>query len=380
MSSPEPLRADEGSSPTSTAETHPLERVHLHERVQSALDAHLKQQRTVLAELGTEVNDIVDSVASLLAGGKRLRAGFLYWGYRTFNNHDSDQLVACASALEVFQAAALLHDDVMDKSDTRRGKPTAHRQFSAAHQAANWQGDPDDFGRAAAILAGDMCLNWCDEIFTNSGLPTEELRRSRPLFDVMRTQLMAGQYLDVLHSVQDWSDLSYADRLAQSRAVIRYKSAKYTIEHPVLIGARAAGAPTQDLDQLSLYGLALGEAFQLRDDVLGVYGNPQDTGKPAGDDLREGKRTVLIAHAMEHAPEQEQHFLRESLGNQDLSPEAVERCREILMTSGAVDRTEEMITQQSQVALRALGNLTEADPEGVAALRSLIDVSTARAT
>ncbi|UJH71297.1 polyprenyl synthetase family protein [Ornithinimicrobium sp. INDO-MA30-4] len=380
MSSTERTTATEGTPTTGAVTSHPLASVNLHQRVQAALDVHISAQREVLAELGPEVSDLVDAVASLLAGGKRLRAGFLYWGYRAFNNEDSDELVACASALEVFQAAALLHDDVMDKSDTRRGKPTAHRAFAAQHQAAGWQGDPEDFGRAAAILAGDMCLNWCDEIYTTSGMPSIELARARPTFDLMRTQLMAGQYLDVLHSMRDWADLNYEQRIAQSRAVIRYKSAKYTIEHPLLIGAQAAGAPPEAIADLSTYGMALGEAFQLRDDVLGVYGNPESTGKPAGDDLREGKRTVLIAHALEHSNTDDCDFLLKSLGQHDLSAVDVERCREILIHSGAVERTEEMISEQSDIAAESLSRITQATSEGLDALHSLIDISTARAT
>lgn len=369
-----------GAPSTGAIAPHPLASVDLLLRVQMALDSHMNKQRETLFELGPEAGDLLNAVTSLLAGGKRLRAGFLYWGYRTFRDQDSDELVRCASAVEVFQAAALLHDDVMDKSDTRRGKPTAHRAFAAQHRRAGWDGDPDDFGQAAAILAGDMCLNWCDEIFTHSGLPPQELMRARPTFDLMRTQLMAGQYLDVLHSMRDWSDLDYSQRIAQSRAVIRYKSAKYTIEHPLLIGANAAGASAEDTHALSAYGLALGEAFQLRDDILGVFGNPENTGKPAGDDLREGKRTVLIAHALEYADTIDQGFLLQSLGRQDLSADDVERCRDILIHSAAVDRTERMIDEQSAVAAQALGGITGANEGGLVALRSLIDISTARAT
>src|SRR5674476_1169155 len=183
--------------------------------------------------------------------------------------------------------AALLHDDVMGDSDTRRGMPAAHRRLADEHTAAGWAGSGDRFGVAGAILGGDLCLIWSDELFATSGLPASELTRARPIFDRMRTQLMGGQFLDVLESARGWDDLSTDQRVARARKVIRYKSAKYTIEHPLLIGAAAADVSAPDRAALSTYGLDLGEAFQLRDDLLGVFGDPAHTGKPAGDDLRE---------------------------------------------------------------------------------------------
>src|SRR5690606_21481562 len=233
--------------------------------------------------LGAPMGPLVDAVAELLSGGKRLRAAFFYWGWRGFGHEPSldDAAIRAASSMEVFQAAALLHDDVMDNSDLRRGRPTAHRAFAADHLRQGWNGDPARFGHAAAILAGDLCLNWTDELFTGSGLPAEALLRARPEFDRMRTQPMGGQFLHMLEGARGWADLPYAERVDRSRTVIRYKSAKYSVEQPLLIGARAAGAPEAALASLSRYGTALGEAFQLRDDVLGVYGDPDQTGKPA---------------------------------------------------------------------------------------------------
>lgn len=279
---PAPHPGPDGTPPTThTPEPHPLDGVALRERVAESLQAHLGAQRDVVVEIGEPVFDLIDEIGDLLSGGKRLRAAFLYWGYRAFGGQDSAALVRAASAMELFQAAALLHDDVMDHSDLRRGRPTAHRAFAARHEQAGWSGSSTEFGLAAATLAGDMCLNWSDELFAGSGLPAEQLQRARPVFDTMRTQLMGGQYLDVLTSAQEWTRLSYEDRLDQCLRVIRYKSAKYSIEHPVLLGASAIGASDAAQRSLSDFGLALGEAFQLRDDILGVFGDPQHTGKPA---------------------------------------------------------------------------------------------------
>ena len=220
--------------------TNPLDRESLRSRVQSALEAELDHQGRVLADLDDDLSPLVAPVRALLAGGKRLRAAFAYWGYRAGGGADSDALVRLASAMELFQAAALLHDDVMDGSDTRRGMPSAHRAVATLHAARGWTGRSDHFGEATAILAGDLCLQWTDEVYATSGLPEHELARARSTFDRMRTQLMGGQFLDILESARGWEGRSTDERLAAARRVIRFKSAKYTIEAPLLVGALAA--------------------------------------------------------------------------------------------------------------------------------------------
>jgi len=374
---PAPRPASPGAPETSTL--HPLDGVELRSRIAEILDAHLRTQREILAVVGEPVLDLVDAVADLLSGGKRLRAAFLYWGYRAFGGQDSTALVRAAGAMELFQAAALLHDDVMDHSDLRRGRPTAHRAFAARHAQAQWSGSSTEFGLAAATLAGDMCLNWSDELFAGSGLPAEQLHRARPVFDTMRTQLMGGQYLDVLTSAQEWDDLPYSERLDQCMRVIRYKSAKYSIEHPVLLGASAIGAPPEALGSLSDFGLALGEAFQLRDDILGVFGDPESTGKPAGDDIREGKRTVLVATALHHGTTAQARVVTRGLGDATLDADGIAEVRESLQASGAVQHVEEMIERGRGRAARALDEIEGITPEGHRALGALIEISTSRA-
>lgn len=351
----------------------------LRARVQHALDEERRTQAAILAPLGPEMADLLDAVFALLSGGKRLRAGFFYWGYRGAGGPDSDALVRAATSLEVFQAAALLHDDVMDDSDVRRGMPSAHRRLAEAHRRRGLAGDPDRFGQAGAILAGDLCLNWTDEVYSTSGLPAGQLARGRRVLDTMRTQLMGGQYLDVVEAAQTWDDLPTSERVARARTVIRFKSAKYTIEQPLLIGASCAGADDATLAALSDYGLALGEAFQLRDDLLGVFGNPDRTGKPAGDDLREGKRTVLIAYAIEGLAPVDRERFRAAFGNTELSPEDLAWLRDQCVRSGAVDQTEKLITAQADTARRAL-DAAELTDAGRAALLELIDISTTRAS
>ncbi|KGN33205.1 polyprenyl synthetase [Knoellia sinensis KCTC 19936] len=358
--------------------TSPLDEADLRTRVQTCIDDELRHQSGVLDELGPDVSDLLDRIESLLAGGKRLRAAFLYWGHRAAGRPDSPALIRLATAMEFFQAAALIHDDVMDDSDTRRGMPAAHRALAAVHTERGWGGDDERFGVAGAILAGNLCLTWTDELVATSGLPADDLARGREMFDRMRTQLMAGQFLDVVDSVRPWDDLPAAERVERAQRVIRYKSAKYTVEHPLLIGATAGGLGETDLTHLSSYGLDVGHAFQLRDDLLGVFGDPDSTGKPAGDDLREGKRTLLIAHTLSGTDDAGRALLRKHLGRPDLSPADVDALRAVITDSGAVDAVEGEITSLATRARTSLAAATGVTPDARPVLDALVEISTAR--
>ncbi|MGH8774236.1 MAG: polyprenyl synthetase family protein [Jiangellaceae bacterium] len=347
----------------------------LRPRIQGVLDDLLDRQRDVLGDQSPDLLPLVDAAAELLAGGKRLRPAFCYWGWRGTGAPDGPAILAAAACLELFHAAALIHDDLMDGSDTRRGMPSAHRRFADVHAARQWRGDPDRFGGAVALLLGDLCLGWSDELLHSAGLPDEALRRGRPLFERMRTELMGGQYLDVLEQAS--GGLWPAGQADRARRVIRYKSAKYSVEHPLLLGGALAGALLPLLAAYSAYGLALGEAFQLRDDVLGVFGDPDRTGKPAGDDLREGKRTLLVAYATERATASQAATMSELLGAPDLSDRDVDVLRGVIVGTGALDRVEHLVAElvgQSAAALDAAPVAAEAR----AALGVLITAATAR--
>jgi geranylgeranyl diphosphate synthase, type I len=357
---------------TSSSTVHPVDRGGLRARVDKALAAFLAHQRARLLDIDGALLDVTEALeAFVLRGGKRLRPAFGYWGYRAAGGVDSDAVVTGLSALELVQASALIHDDLIDRSDTRRGEPSVHRRFAARHRTAGWNGDPDDFGASAAILLGDLCLAWSDEMLHGAGLDPEVLTRARRAFDEMRTEVMAGQYLDVL--AQNDGDTS-VDRAAK---IAIYKSAKYTIERPLLLGAALAGAPAGVLAAYSGYGLPLGEAFQLRDDVLGVFGDPAQTGKPAGDDLREGKRTFLIAVALREAGDTDRAALLAALGDPALDATGVDRLRGIITGTGALARTEERITTLTGTALAAL-SAVELDPEGHRTLTDLAEAATRR--
>ena len=358
----------------------------LRARVQAVLDEVLDHQRKVVAEVSDDCLPLVDAVADLVAGGKRLRPAFCYWGWRgAGGDSGGDRAARVAAALELFQAAALLHDDVMDRSDTRRGRAAMHRAFTAMHRARGWAGDGEQFGNAAAILAGDLCLSWSDEVLSGavqaSELDDVQRRRVTGVFDRMRTQLMAGQYLDVLAQASG-AGPSGADPVEAARRVIRFKSAKYTVEHPLLLGGTLAGAQPALLATYSAYGLPLGEAFQLRDDVLGVFGDPAQTGKPAGDDLREGKRTVLVALARARADATQGRLLADALGRADLDDDGVAAVRDVIARSGALEETERMIGSLAQQARAALdgADAGAGGPTGSArtVLLDLVETCTAR--
>jgi geranylgeranyl diphosphate synthase type I len=350
----------------------PLDREALRERVDKALSSFLAGQGTRLDAISPSLSPVQDAIGDfLLTGGKRMRPAFCYWGYRGAGGADSDEAVTAAACLELLQACALIHDDVMDASDTRRGRPAMHRRFGTLHADRDWQGDAAAFGVAAAVLLGDLCLIWADEMLNTSGLPADALRRAQPVYDEMRVELMAGQYLDVLEQAAGHGTVASALRVA------RYKSAKYTIERPLHLGAVLAGAGPDVLDGYSGYGLPLGEAFQLRDDVLGVFGDPSETGKPAGDDLREGKRTALVAMALQASSDLQADVVRRRLGDPELDEKGVAELRDVIVETGALDRVEALIAELTADALAALAAAPVSD-EARAVLGELAQAATTR--
>jgi len=320
-------------------------------RVAAALAAFLADRSARISELGDELAAPVQALRDLLAGGKRLRPAFCYWGFRGAGGVDGDGIVIAASSLELLQASALLHDDVMDGSDLRRGMPAAHRRFALLHQASGWTGSPERFGVGAAILLGDLALAWCDEMLRSCGLPEDRLRPAYDVFDAMRSEVIGGQYLDLVAQAA-----GAGGTVARAMRVIRFKTAKYSVERPLQLGGALAGASAELLAAYSAFGLPLGEAFQLRDDVLGVFGDPAETGKPAGDDLREGKRTVLVAKALETASPAQRARLDRHLGDRDLDEAGVAALRDVLVETGALKAVESLIeelTARSRAALDA---------------------------
>jgi len=340
-------------------------------RVRSALDGFLDEQAERLLPLGVDAARLVAEARTSVAGGKMLRASFCWWGHQAVAPPaDEEAVVRACAALELLHASALVHDDYMDASDSRRGRPSAHRTFEHEHRAAGWRGDPEQYGASGAILLGDLLLTWSDELLRRCGLPPVAVAPALEVFDLCRTEVIAGQFLDVSAQARGRADVDTA------MTVLRYKSAKYSVERPLHLGAALAGGTPEQLADLSAFGLPLGEAFQLRDDLLGVFGDPATTGKPAGDDLVEGKRTVLVALTLDAAPAADAALLDGSLGT-PLSAEQVERLRAVIDASGAHAQVEAVIDELSGIALAALDR-ARIDDGARAALRGLASAATHR--
>lgn len=340
--------------------------------IQAALDEFLDEQGERLAPLGPDAARLLDEARLAVRGGKRFRAAFCWWGYRAVRPEVADQaaLIRACASLELLHASALVHDDYMDASDTRRGRPATHRAFEGEHRQAGWDGDPEQYGAAAAILLGDLLQAWADELLRRCGLPMRDVLAALEVFDACRSEVIAGQFLDVSVQARGRADVETA------MTVLRFKSAKYSIERPLHIGAALAGAGPGTLRELSAFGLPLGEAFQLRDDVLGVFGDPEATGKPAGDDLVEGKRTVLVALALDGASPEEAALLDRALGTEEAGQQ-VEELRRIIGDSGAREQVEQVIGELTDHARRWLGEAgIDAHAKGV--LHGLADAATRR--
>ena len=316
-------------------------------RVDKRLEALLAVERERWAKVDADLVPPIDEIARLvLAGGKRLRPAFCFWGFVGAGGDPTDELVIDAgAALELLHAFALFHDDVMDGSLTRRGEPTTNAKFEARHGVEKLAGESRRFGDGVAILVGDLAYVYSDQLMRNAS------PQAWTIWNELRIELNFGQYLDMLGSAMNERRREKAERIC------RYKSGKYTIERPLHLGALLA-APTRDdlIPVLSTYGLPLGDAFQMRDDVLGAFGDTAITGKPVGDDLREGKPTPLMAIATARANAAQLKELQ-LVGNQDLSPEQIARVQEVIRETGALDELEVVITRLTDEAIAAVQNV-----------------------
>lgn len=356
-------------------------------QVQLNLDSFCQKQRFDFEAISTDLVPVVDFTQSLLQGGKRFRALFCYWAWRSSLDHSihrqseleleaSEAAIAgIAASLEMFHAAALVHDDLLDQSDTRRGAPAIHKRFEALHSDKKWSGSSERFGVAGSVLVGDLMLGWSSEIFGNALLhsPTREIESAcRDEFSLMRVEVMAGQYLDVLEENAAGSR-SLSEAVGRAEKVILYKTAKYSIEAPLRIGAAFAGADQATLNTFTSFGIPLGIAFQLRDDILGVFGDPSVTGKPAGDDLREGKRTVLVALTKEALASRSKSMsdaFEELLTSRELETQQIEFMQKLIKESGALEKTERMINELANRSLEAL-EAADLATEGKTMLKTL---------
>jgi geranylgeranyl diphosphate synthase, type I len=319
------------------------------------LREYLRDRRRDAAYIGTDYAELTAALEEfVLRGGKRLRPAFAYWGWRAVTDPSADPVdpskLRLFSALELLHACALVHDDVIDASATRRGLPTVHRLFADKHRRSNWHGSSEQFGVSAAILLGDLALVWADDVVATSDLPVDAHQRVRRVWSAIRTEVLGGQYLDIV------AESSGAESVASAMTVNIYKTASYTISRPLQFGAAAAADRPDVLAAFHELGTNLGVAFQLRDDVLGVFGDPAVTGKPSGDDLRSGKRTVLLAEAVELAEKVDPvaaKLLRTSIGTELSDAQVKELCL-VIESVGALAAVEDRIDSLTRRSLDIL--------------------------
>lgn len=340
--------------------------------VDKRLELFLQSIRSRSAEYGPDAELFVGAAASALHGGKRLRARFAHAGWLAASGDDTvpdAALWGLGAALEIFQSAALVHDDLIDNSDTRRGRPASHRALEAAHREAGWNGDAESFGRSAAVLLGDLLVAWSDDLLEEALDGHPRAAGVRAEYARMRRDVTIGQMLDITEE-SAWSVNPPGSLLARALRVAALKSARYSVEQPILLGATLAGADGALLAGLRAFGHPVGMAFQLRDDMLGVFGDPAVTGKPAGDDLREGKRTALIAIARDALAVDARAYVDARIGDPDLSAAEVAELQELIRSTGAAEQVERMITGYTDVAAHALEEaaLTPAARESLRAL------------
>lgn len=356
--------------------------------IQERLSDTIADHRAALAPLGDDATSLLDEALAFLTGGKRFRALFAVHGYRSIRplevSRDVDDefsaLLDIACALELFHAAALIHDDIIDRSDTRRGRTAVHRSFEALHRTQGLRGNSAHFGVSSAILLGDLLQSWADELIDRACDQTTDrdaARAARGHFNRMRSEVALGQYLDVLEE-QRPGFAEHSEQLDRSTRVLIYKSAKYSVEAPLLIGGALAGASDEQEAALAGFGLPIGVAFQLRDDMLGVFGDEHVTGKPSGGDLIEGKRTVLVTLAREALPGSQRRVFDDMLGS-ELDRDQVAVMQHTIRESGADTQVEEMIQRNVDRGLKALAS-APLDDAALAHLRQLAERAATRAS
>ena len=356
-----------GAGPTATRWLAPLRRAVLG-AVPEFLDTHCRE-----ALYGAHV-DITELVLrGMLAEGKCVRSTYLYLGWQCGAPADEAALRAAAS-LELLHAFALLQDDVMDESPMRRGRPSAHRAFERWHRERGLPGSSARFGESAAVLLGDLCLVWAEQMLRESGVDEAALTRAWPRYDAMRTELAVGQFADLVN------DTAGFPQLDEVLDVARRKSGNYTVRRPLEIGAALAGCDAEVITVLGRYGEAIGEAFQLRDDLLGVFGAPQTTGKPTGTDLVARKATTVVVAGYELATGAQQRQFKEFMTAPELSSGDVTRWQALISEVGTVQRIEDMIHRRFAVAVQALDSLdaTRLDADARSALVAMASACTER--
>ncbi len=331
-------------------------------RVDLRLDEFLAAERDRWAGFDSDLAHPIDEIRRLvLSGGKRLRPAFCHWGYVGAGGGDNDQIdIDAGAAFELMHAFALFHDDVMDDADSRRGQPTTHTVAAEQHEEQGWAGESRRYGEGVAILVGDLAFVYADQLLEEASLEASRI------WNELRVELNIGQYLDILGGVSRTRDVVKSERIC------RYKSGKYTIERPLHLGAVLAAPERADelLPHLSNYGLPLGDAFQMRDDVMGAFGDEAVTGKPVGGDLIEGKPTPLLARATRRADDAQRQVL-ELVGDPDIDTDTIAKIQQVMVDTGGLDELEAHISALTESAVTSL----DAAPISEVAKTELIELA-----
>lgn len=339
-------------------------------KLEASLAIWLETKRQEAIALSSpETLELIDGVGQLATqGGKRVRPALVYYTWRACGGAADDDALPLALATEFLHTYLLIHDDIMDHAETRRGLPAAHVRFRESHRDHGLHGDAADFGRSVAILLGDLAQSWAVELAAESFPKAPAPRELARCFSAMCQEVIGGQYLELL--VAQRRDATEEELLR----VLRLKSGRYTAERPIQLGALLAGAGAEVLAGLSLYGAAVGEAFQLQDDLLGVFGDPGTVGKPVDADLKEGKFTFLIRHALDRATPGQRSALEAALGRPGAGDAEIAAAVRALEETGARRAVADMVAERLHAARAALSGLAPAlRPEGRVFLEGMID-------
>lgn len=346
--------------------------VEIAERTDAELVALLDVEIAKWSAVDEALTPPLDTLRALvLNGGKRLRPAFCQWGFDAVGGDPADGPTAAGMAdvrcaLELLHAFALAHDDIMDDSASRRGIPTTHVQWAERHGRQGWQGESRRFGESVAILVGDLAHTLANRLI--AGKPLGVLA----VWGELETELMLGQYLDVVGTAAGGVSESTARRVAQ------LKSGRYTVARPLELGVAMAAVPTMP-KALTDYGESVGLAFQLRDDVLGVFGTEEMTGKPVGDDLREGKPTAMLAIARHRASPHQLRVL-DAVGRVN-DDDDVAMIQEVLESTGARHEIENMIDSLTSTGIEALDQgAGDLDPDTAAMLAEFASILATRSS
>ena len=300
-----------------------------------------------------------------LRKGKRIRPLMVVYGFKCFSQEKEEEIIKVSIASELLHDYLLIHDDIMDESDLRRGEPTFHKVYEKIYSEKGLSG-VEQYAENSSLLAGDVLAALAVEPILEADFPAELKVRAVKRFCETNSLTGFGQELDVL------LELNKEAKAQDVNLVHTLKTAKYTIEGPLHIGAILAGATKEQLKVLSDYAIPAGRAFQIQDDILGVFGSEEKVGKPIDSDLKEGKKTLLIIHALENGSSEQKKRLLEILGNQSISMQDVEDARKIIQETGSLEHSKKLAHELAHKALE-VAQKTDFKEEGKQFLISIAD-------